>query len=372
EYVYGASGLLATVDDPGTAGQAVQYATPDHLGTPRAISDENGAVSRHDYKPFGEELTETENRTAALGYGTVDGVRQKFTSKERDSETGLDNFGARYYRSGQGRFVSCDPKPVTVECFLNPQRWNLFGYVNNNPLVAIDLDGADGKGKGGDKVISVFLKFAADQRNYETDRVTGQRTYEDGPGWQGLGGNGYSVTPFGSNDVTGIPGPPRYAGASTFEAALKNSEVVVYVGHGVGSTVDGVFRQGAINIDASYYTTDGVKDISRTEGSDLDPKPEASAKVICSFTCDASSKTGAYFTYTGVGQVVVVVNSGKDGETNVGTLEKAAHAFVRAYIASEGDVNKAAAAASAEIAAAGKKHERDRGDTVEVKPVKSN
>ena len=47
-------------------------------------------------------------RTTAQGYGVYDGIRQQFSGKERDNETGLDYFGARYYSSAQGRFTSPD------------------------------------------------------------------------------------------------------------------------------------------------------------------------------------------------------------------------------------------------------------------------
>src|SRR6266566_7128624 len=64
----------------------------DQLGTPRMIFDQSGSLAttkRHDYAPFGEELFNGA-RTTALGYGAADPTRQKFTSKERDNETGLD------------------------------------------------------------------------------------------------------------------------------------------------------------------------------------------------------------------------------------------------------------------------------------------
>src|SRR6185503_14043389 len=91
----------------------INWLVPDHLGTPRIILDQTGSFAnekRHDYLPFGEELTAgTGGRTAAMGYVAGDGVRQQFTQKERDSETGLDYFGARYHSSLQGRFTSADP-----------------------------------------------------------------------------------------------------------------------------------------------------------------------------------------------------------------------------------------------------------------------
>ncbi len=124
----------------------VEWLVTDQLGTPRIVFDKTGSLEgtkRHDYLPFGEELSGGQGaRTTSLGYGAADGVRQKFTSKERDNETGLDYLGARYYGSTQGRFTSPDD-------FLNdthatsPASWNLYAYVRNNPLIYIDPLGQD-------------------------------------------------------------------------------------------------------------------------------------------------------------------------------------------------------------------------------------
>lgn len=68
-----------------------------------------------------------------------------FTGKERDSESELDYFGARYYSSTMGRFMSPDwadsPSPVPWAVFSDPQSLNLYSYVRNNPLSHRDLDG---------------------------------------------------------------------------------------------------------------------------------------------------------------------------------------------------------------------------------------
>jgi len=130
-------------------------------GTPRMVLDQTGsltALKRHDYLPFGEELfAPTNGRTAAQGYASGDGVRQHFTQKERDNETGLDYFGARYYASMQGRFTGVDPYDINLErqdtsdleeaeaLFRNyisqPQHWNRYTYPLNNPLRYVDPDG---------------------------------------------------------------------------------------------------------------------------------------------------------------------------------------------------------------------------------------
>jgi len=67
---------------------------------------------------------------------------ERFTSKERDSETGLDFFGARYMSSAQGRFTSPDPVTITTHRLQNPQELNQYAYVANNPLRYIDPTGA--------------------------------------------------------------------------------------------------------------------------------------------------------------------------------------------------------------------------------------
>src|SRR5580704_4048944 len=69
------------------------------------------------------------------------------TGKERDAETGLDYFGARYYSGAQGRFTSPDwspaPQAVPYADLSDPQTLNLYGYVRNNPLSRRDTDGHD-------------------------------------------------------------------------------------------------------------------------------------------------------------------------------------------------------------------------------------
>jgi RHS repeat-associated protein len=115
----------------------------DHLGTPRTVLDQTGSLTnatRHDYLPFGEELT-IGVRATSLGYSIGDGVRQQFTSKERDVETGLDYFEARYYSPTQGRFISVDPIFFQKEMLIDPQRYNHYAYVRNNPLKYVDPKG---------------------------------------------------------------------------------------------------------------------------------------------------------------------------------------------------------------------------------------
>ena len=136
EYGYRDGGLLVTAQ----ASANVQWIVTDQLGTPRMVADRTGSLSgikRHDYLPFGEELyAGTGNRTTAQGY-VADAVRQKFTSYERDSETGLDFAQARYYASTQGRFTSPDPFNGSMSPG-NPQSFNRYSYTLNSPLNFVD------------------------------------------------------------------------------------------------------------------------------------------------------------------------------------------------------------------------------------------
>jgi RHS repeat-associated protein len=68
-----------------------------------------------------------------------------FTGKERDAESGLDYFGARYNSSSMGRFLSPDwsakEDPVPYAKLDDPQTLNLYDYVRGNPLSGLDADG---------------------------------------------------------------------------------------------------------------------------------------------------------------------------------------------------------------------------------------
>jgi RHS repeat-associated protein len=70
------------------------------------------------------------------------GTRSCCTGKERDAETGLDYFGARYFSGAQGRFTSPDPLMASAHAS-NPQTWNRYAYALNNPLRFVDPNGME-------------------------------------------------------------------------------------------------------------------------------------------------------------------------------------------------------------------------------------
>jgi RHS repeat-associated protein len=84
------------------------------------------------------------NSTAAIGIRASAQLNRnwsRYTAKERDSESGLDYFGARYYASSMGRFTS--PDSPSYSHLSNPQAWNLYAYTYNNPVSTWDPDGHD-------------------------------------------------------------------------------------------------------------------------------------------------------------------------------------------------------------------------------------
>jgi RHS repeat-associated protein len=147
-YVYDAAGQLAaeyTSVAPPAAPCTTCYLTVDHLGSTRMMTDGSGVVkSLTDYLPFGEEIPATVGGRSSTYYpastlAVSDTVTEKFTGKERDVETGLDYFGARYYSGAQGRFASADKG--SDQHPRDPQSWNLYSYARNNPLIWIDPSG---------------------------------------------------------------------------------------------------------------------------------------------------------------------------------------------------------------------------------------
>jgi len=136
EYVFFDGERVARRDFPGNTGS---YYFSDHLKAASVITDSAGNIkSESDYYPWGGELQFMNN----------DSNHYKFTGKERDAETGLDYFGARYYSSGLGRFVTPDwaakATGVPYADFADPQSLNLYTYVRDIPTTHFDADGHAG------------------------------------------------------------------------------------------------------------------------------------------------------------------------------------------------------------------------------------
>jgi len=116
------------------SGSDTYFTFSDWLGTKRATTSVGGCLNVWSSLPYGDGLS-----SPAGNCPEFDALH--FTGKERDSESGLDYFGARYYGSSMGRFQS--PDNGTDQDSSNPQSWNLYSYVRNNPLINTDPTGND-------------------------------------------------------------------------------------------------------------------------------------------------------------------------------------------------------------------------------------
>lgn len=134
EYIFFGGTRVARRDLAAPTG--VYYYFSDRLKTASVITDSSGNIkAESDYYPWGGELQFVNNDTNTY----------KFTGKERDTESGLDYFGARYYSNGLGRFLTPDwaakAAAVPYADMDDPQSLNLYSYVRNRPTVMVDADG---------------------------------------------------------------------------------------------------------------------------------------------------------------------------------------------------------------------------------------
>jgi len=130
--------------------ERIRYYHQDHLGSSSVMTDASGVlVEETAFYPFGLPRHEHRLRQIEEHY--------KFTQKERDHESGLLYFEARYLMAGQARFAVPDPKYAHPDelvktdaagFFSNPQKLNLYAYARNNPLNNVDPTGLDDEDLG--------------------------------------------------------------------------------------------------------------------------------------------------------------------------------------------------------------------------------
>jgi RHS repeat-associated protein len=204
-YWYGPSGaIMAETDSSGNwtnyiffGGQRlarnvsgdIKYYITDHLHSTAMFVDKAGTAAAilddNDFYPWGGLVPGVGKTTSNNHY--------KMTGKERDTESGLDYYGARYYGSGMGRFMSPDwaAKPATVPYaeFGDPQSLNLYSFTRNSPIIRVDGDGHDangmmarpgqagilGAGNGG-LATTMWGDFVTETRSAQVTNPDGSRT----------------------------------------------------------------------------------------------------------------------------------------------------------------------------------------------------
>ena len=156
--VYDAMGkLLAEYGQPSAGPGGTNYLMSDHQGSPRVVTNGSGTVvSRHDYLPFGEELNAGVGlRNSNQGYGGADAARQKYAGMESDDGSGMATTLWRKYDSSSGRWTSPDPYGGSMSTG-NPQSFNRYSYVVNDPVNQIDSSGLAPASEGWSSVSQNF------------------------------------------------------------------------------------------------------------------------------------------------------------------------------------------------------------------------
>jgi RHS repeat-associated protein len=186
DYIYrGTQMLAAEVPDA----SKTRHFHLDHLGTPRLITGNGGAeLSRHNYHPFGVEIEPPSTSTT-----TIMREKKQFTGHERDAES-LDYMHARFYAPYMGRFLSVDPVLDVKRALHEPQSFNRYSYVVNNPIRRIDPDGRV-DGNSDDFARQLFPDNRAAQLAFDQDvaertatasAVTLAAIYGGPPAWRAL------------------------------------------------------------------------------------------------------------------------------------------------------------------------------------------
>jgi RHS repeat-associated protein len=232
------------------------FAHADWLGTERARTDPTGAVAETCQSlPFGDGLSCT---------GASDISFMHFTGKERDWESGLDNFGARYNSSSLGRFMSPDPLGGKL---IDPQTLNKYSYVRNNPINLTDptglytcADQADCKSKQDiafEKARQQDLK-SKDSNVVRAANAYGDPTKDNGVGVQfGDPGNGRDAnTTSGLRADPNDPNKIQAAETVTIKSGLSGSALDAAAGHEGSHVADAQDFASTIN-------TQGVFDASK-------------------------------------------------------------------------------------------------------------
>ncbi|HSR68710.1 MAG TPA: RHS repeat-associated core domain-containing protein [Acidobacteriota bacterium] len=126
------NGQLVVEND--ARGPGIHFFHRDHLGCTLMSTNflSPTVVCDSFFHPFGQSADTT----------ACDSHVRKFTGKERDPESSLDYFGARYYDKVAGRFLARDPLLASAD-LADPQTWNRYIYVRNRPMVFVDPDGRD-------------------------------------------------------------------------------------------------------------------------------------------------------------------------------------------------------------------------------------
>ena len=207
-------------------------------------------------------------------------VRSRYTGKERDTESGNDYFGARYYASAMGRWLSPDTDMTLKRILPNPQRWNRYAYVINNPLVRIDPDGL--------RDIYVFLSYVGDPSAAQAVSYLARNGMS--PNWDKIQ---LEALAHGNHVYIYQGGDSNKTFSATFEhlqAALKKGQTTIDIGHtvlmdmGSGMKAQGIVMGDGITVgNAAYRSENSLVELMSANGG-----------TVAVFGCSSSDLSSAF------------------------------------------------------------------------------
>jgi RHS repeat-associated protein len=242
--VYASGALIATYDTTG-----LHFNLADPLGTRRLQTNYAGLPEEECQSlPYGDRLYCYLDPNAPAT--ADDATPLHFTGKERDTESGNDYFGARYYGSSMGRFMSPDPVFISAQRLMDPQSLNLYSYVRNNPLGLTDDSGLDfylacqtsdhsGCGQVQNGSSSVWVQGQTVNGSFQAADVDMNKQGDSSAGYSDQFGNNYSGT-FDQNNGVSFTNTATGAtsGGSQF---IDGSDPTQLSGSGAFSNITGNF-----------------------------------------------------------------------------------------------------------------------------------
>jgi len=193
---------------------ATYFIHSDWLGTERGRSGVNGAlVESFTSLPFGDPAS-ISNGLSPL----------HFTGQEHDAESNLEHFWFRQYSSTLARWMTPDPAGLAAANPANPQSWNRYAYVLNNPLLFVDPDGrnyafyVDGAPASASQFFSLIESGAA----YPAYTTAGPCSEKHGQIWCGTDEHPLDVTAWLNSIRDNLATTPLYANTTEAFAAANN------------------------------------------------------------------------------------------------------------------------------------------------------
>jgi RHS repeat-associated protein len=244
-------------DVPGSGNaRAVNYSMPNNL-MPQPFA---GGLAVPMLPPFPMMVQGTTTPS-------VDGNHYKFTGKELDDETGLYNYGARYYSPGIGRYMTPDwsakPVPIPYANFKDPQTLNLYSYVRNNPTSLPDPDGhaiqlSNDEEKRQQQLAAAQQAVGKDAGKYLYDNVDKNGNHYIGIYSKGPDGKGADF-----KDLNGA--------ASKLNGVIQDSRIATVVTVSPGTNVAGpsLSPNGLIGSTDNGMSPGGSRPISQASGNEV-------------------------------------------------------------------------------------------------------